>query len=109
MTRFSARVARLPLRVRLVAGFSAAMLFVLAAAAALRAEGAELVRCVCIFTWGWQATAAAFAEATLPLVSLTTLPELLDVAAADGTLSATQRALVEAWVRDPQGWGANIT
>jgi hypothetical protein len=34
MTRFSARVARLPLRVRLVAGFSAAMLFVLAAAAA---------------------------------------------------------------------------
>ena len=34
MTRFSARVARLPLRVRLVAGFSATMLLVLAAAAA---------------------------------------------------------------------------
>src|SRR5690242_517569 len=36
---------------------------VLAAAAALRAEGAELVRCVCIFTWGWQSTATTFAEA----------------------------------------------
>lgn len=78
---------------------------VLAAAAALRAEGAEIVRCVCIFTWGWQATAAAFADAVLPLVPLTALPELLDVAAAEGRLDAAQRALVEAWVRDPQGWG----
>jgi orotate phosphoribosyltransferase len=77
---------------------------VLAAAAALRAEGAELVRCVCIFTWGWQSTATAFADAVLPLVSLTTLPELLDVATEGGVLDAAQRALVEAWVRDPQGW-----
>ena len=81
---------------------------VLAAAAALRAEGAELVRCVCIFTWGWQATAAAFTDAALPLVSLTALPELLDVATAAGALGAAQRALVEAWVRDPQGWRADI-
>ena len=79
---------------------------VLAAAAALRAEGAELVRCVCIFTWGWQATAATFANAALPLVALSALPELLDVATADRALDAAQRALVEAWVRDPQGWGA---
>ena len=79
---------------------------VLAAAAALRAEGAELVRCVCIFTWGWQATAAAFTAAALPLVSLTTLPELLDAATTAGTLGTSQRALIEAWVRDPQGWGA---
>jgi orotate phosphoribosyltransferase len=78
---------------------------VLAAAATLRAEGAELVRCVCIFTWGWQATATAFADATLPLVALTALPELLDVATTSGTLDAAQRALVEAWVRDPHGWG----
>jgi orotate phosphoribosyltransferase len=81
---------------------------VLAAAAALRAEGAELVRCVCIFTWGWQATAAAFTDAALPLVSLTALLELLDVATAAGALGAAQRALVEAWVRDPQGWSADI-
>jgi orotate phosphoribosyltransferase len=77
---------------------------VLAAAAALRAEGAELVRCVCIFTWGWEATATAFADAGLPLVSLTALPELLDVAGEGGALDAPQREIVEAWVRDPQGW-----
>jgi len=82
---------------------------VLAAAAALRAEGAQLVRCVCIFTWGWQATAAAFADAALPLISLTGLPDLLDVATAGGALDAPQRALVEAWVRDPQSWSADIS
>jgi len=80
---------------------------VLAAAAALRADGAELVRCVCIFTWGWQATAVAFAHAGLPLVPLSTLPELLDVATDDQALDTVQRALVEAWVRDPQRWGAD--
>lgn len=80
---------------------------VLAAAAALRAEGAELVRCVCIFTWGWQATAAAFTAAALPLVPLTALPELLDAATANGALSVAQRALVEAWGRDPQRWSAD--
>jgi orotate phosphoribosyltransferase len=79
---------------------------VLAAASELRAEGAELVRCVCIFTWGWQTTNAAFAAAALPLVWLTALPELLDAATAAGSLHAAQRSLVEAWVRDPQGWGA---
>lgn len=79
----------------------------LAAAAALRAEGADIASCVCIFTWGWQATIDAFAAAGLPLVSLTALPDLLDAATTHGALDATQRRLVEAWVRDPQGWGAS--
>src|SRR6266496_6040558 len=57
----------------------------LAAAAALRAEGAELIGCVCIFIWGWQATADAFAAAELVLIPLTTLPALLDVAAREGS------------------------
>ncbi len=78
----------------------------LAAVAALRAEGAELIGCVCIFTWGWQATADAFATAELPLIALTTLPALLDVAAREGSLGDAQRALVEDWVADPQGWAA---
>jgi orotate phosphoribosyltransferase len=78
----------------------------LAAAAALRAEGAELIGCVCIFTWGWRATADAFAQAGVPLVPLTTLPALLNVAVSGSALSAEQRSLVEDWVADPQGWGA---
>jgi orotate phosphoribosyltransferase len=81
----------------------------LAAAAALRAEGAQLLACVCIFTWGWRATADAFAAADLPLAALTTLPALLDVASEQRALSDAQRALVEQWVRDPQGWSPDST
>jgi orotate phosphoribosyltransferase len=75
------------------------------AAAALRESGAELLRCVCIFTWGWEATAQAFAAAGLPLDPLATLPALLEAAAASGMLLPAQRTIVEEWVADPQGWG----
>jgi orotate phosphoribosyltransferase len=78
----------------------------LAAAAALRDAGAELVGCVCIFTWGWQATTQAFAAAKLPLVAITNLPALLDVASQAGGLNPAQRVLVADWVADPQGWAA---
>ena len=75
------------------------------AATALRESGAELLRCICIFTWGWEATRQAFAAAELPLEPLATLPALLEAAAVSGTLSHSQRAIVEDWVADPQGWG----
>ena len=58
-----------------------------------------------VFTWGWEATARAFAEAALELAPLTTLPALLEVAAESGQLPLAQRALIEEWVADPQGWG----
>jgi orotate phosphoribosyltransferase len=75
------------------------------AAAALREAGAELLRCVCIFTWGWDATTRAFAAAGLPLEPLATLPALLEAATASGALPQAQRAIVEEWVVDPQSWG----
>jgi orotate phosphoribosyltransferase len=74
------------------------------AATALREAGAELLRCVCIFTWGWDATARAFAAAGLPLEALAVLPALLEAAAASGALPPQQRAIIEEWVADPQGW-----
>jgi orotate phosphoribosyltransferase len=75
------------------------------AAAALRAVGADLIKCVCIFTWGWEKTKTRFAEANLPLESLATLRDLVEVAAEEGTLSSQQRFEVEAWAADPEGWG----
>lgn len=77
---------------------------VLHAAAALRDAGAELVRCVCIFTWGWEATAQSFAEVGLELQPLATLADLLDVVAETGAISREQRTAVEAWAADPKGW-----
>jgi orotate phosphoribosyltransferase len=74
------------------------------AAAALRAAGAQLLRCVCIFTWGWQATRQRFEQEQLPLQPLATLADLLDAAAQFESLSQAQRATIERWTADPQGW-----
>lgn len=76
----------------------------LTAADALREAGAALLRCVCIFTWGWAATQARFDALGLPLEPLTTLADLLDVAPELAVLGPNDRALLEAWARDPQGW-----
>jgi orotate phosphoribosyltransferase len=77
---------------------------VLNAAAALRAAGAQLIGCVCIFTWGWPATNDAFEAAELPLSSLTTLTDVLDVASEEGRLTKDQRATIEVWAANPQAW-----
>lgn len=76
----------------------------LQAADALRAEGATVTRCICIFTWGWADTAARFAAADLNLVPLATLAALLDVAQRTRQLTPDARALVEAWAANPRGW-----
>lgn len=76
----------------------------LQAAAALRAEGGKLSRCVCIFTWGWAETAASFAAVDLELVALATLTTLLDVAESEGRLPGDDRALIETWAANPRAW-----
>ncbi len=76
----------------------------LQAAEALRAEGAIVTRCICIFTWGWAETMARFAAAELELVPLVTLGAVLDAAQRTGRLMADERALIEAWAANPRGW-----
>jgi orotate phosphoribosyltransferase len=78
------------------------------AAVALRESGAEVLRCICIFTWGWHATAQAFAAVELSLEPLAMLPELLEVATASGRLSPAQRTIVEDWVADPRAWSESV-
>jgi orotate phosphoribosyltransferase len=76
----------------------------LQAATALRTAGADLLRCVCIFTWGWEATAARFREAGVELHALARIHDMLEVATERGMLTPEQRQLVESWAADPQGW-----
>lgn len=71
---------------------------------ALQAQGADVARCVCIFTWGWAETNARFAALGVPLEPLATLADVLDVATTMGTLVTEQRRIVETWAADPQGW-----
>ena len=74
------------------------------AATALRAAGAELVRCVCIFTWGWQATNQRFQHEQLPLQALATLDDMLDAGTQFEQLSPAQRTTIERWAADPEHW-----
>ncbi len=76
----------------------------LQAATAIRAEGGVVMRCVCIFTWGWRETTARFAATDLDLVALATLADVLEVAQHTGRLTADERTMIEAWAVNPQGW-----
>lgn len=71
---------------------------------ALRAAEARVERCVCIFTWGWEATRQRFADAHIQLEALVTLADVLDSATQNKHLGRSQRAIIERWAHDPQAW-----
>ena len=75
---------------------------VLSAAEALRARGAQVVAALAVFTYGFAEAEAAFAEAGLPLVTLTDFPTL--AAAARDTLGPDALAGLADWRRDPAAW-----
>ncbi len=64
---------------------------------ALRAEGADVVACLTIFSYGFPQATAAFAAADLPLISLTNLPALLDAARDQQRLSPAAIATIREW------------
>jgi orotate phosphoribosyltransferase len=72
----------------------------LEAAAALRDAGAEIALTVAIFTYGAPAAARSFAQADLPLATLTDFDTLLDEAEAGGYLEADAVERVRTWHRD---------
>ncbi len=76
----------------------------LASVAALRQAGASVSHVLAIFSYGFPATAASFAQAGVRLLPLTTLPVLLDVAVRTGVLSAAERQMVADWALDPAAW-----
>ncbi len=73
---------------------------------ALREADALVDDCLCIFTWGWDATQQAFQAEHLTLTPLATLNDLLVVATQAGSLDASQRGTIERWAADPKGWKA---
>ena len=64
---------------------------------ALRAEGADVVACLTIFSYGFPQATAAFAAANLPLISLTNLPALIEAARQQQRLSPAAITVVQDW------------
>jgi orotate phosphoribosyltransferase len=69
----------------------------LSGAQALVDEGAQVVACLAIFSYGFPQAADAFAQAGIPLLTLTTLPALLEAAQQTDYLTSEALAAVAAW------------
>jgi orotate phosphoribosyltransferase len=72
----------------------------LAAVAALRGLGADVVAVVAVFTYGLDDAARAFAASGVPLHALTDF----DALAGQGGFSPEARASLHEWRRDPAAW-----
>jgi len=76
------------------------------AAAALVDAGAALEGLVAIFTYGLSTAAARFAEARVDAIALSSFGALMEEALAQGALTASQKAILSDWQRDPGAWSA---
>jgi len=70
----------------------------------LRAEGAEVLEILALFSYGLPVAEAAFAEAKVPLRVLATFDELAQRAEAKGILVGDDRASLGEWRRDAGAW-----
>ena len=77
---------------------------VLSAAEALREAGADVAAVLAIFTYGFAEAERAFAEAGVPLITLTDFAALAEAARQSGALGADAWEVLRAWRDDPAGW-----
>ncbi len=64
---------------------------------ALRAEGADVIACLTIFSYGFPQATPAFRAADLPLITLTTLPALVEAAREQSRLSPEAIDAIQEW------------
>jgi len=75
---------------------------------AVREAGGKASHCLAIFSYGFPEGREAFSSLKPPcqLHTLLEFPLLLETARAKGALSHEQGAALDAWGKDPWGWGA---
>ena len=77
---------------------------VLTAAAAVQAEGVEVLGVVGIFNYELAALQENFAERNLTYQTLTNYSELLEAANAERTFTEAEMASMLEWKKDPTAW-----
>ena len=75
------------------------------AADAVREAGGEVLAVLAIFSYELDRAQAAFAEAGVSLQTLSSYSVLIDVAAAQGTIAASDVELLQSWRRAPEAFG----
>lgn len=71
----------------------------------LKEQGLKVEGMVSIFTYGFDVAATAFAEAGVPLKSLTNYETLISLAVEKGLVGAAEEATLLSWRKDPANWG----
>jgi orotate phosphoribosyltransferase len=71
----------------------------------LKEQGLKVEGMVSIFTYGFDVAATAFAEAGVPLKSLTNYETLISLAVEKGLVGAAEEATLLNWRKDPANWG----
>ena len=79
----------------------------LAAVAALRKAGAEVLGMTAIFTYGFDLAAERFAESKVTLDTLSNYHALIAEARSRGLVNEEQADVLRAWRRSPAEWGQN--
>jgi len=72
----------------------------------LKAEGAEVVACLSISSYGWPEAQRAFSQAKVPQYTLTSFTEILAEAEKLRRITAAQSYEIHGWLHDPQAWSA---
>lgn len=73
---------------------------------ALRDAGAIVTDCLAIIQYGFAEASQAFSAAGVTLHTLTSFPDVLQIALNRNQLRADDAASIRAWLRDPHGWAA---
>lgn len=79
----------------------------LKAALAVREAGAEPLAVLAIFTYQFQTAIDAFAEAGIPLHTISNYSALIEQAAEAGKIAQSDIAALQAWRTNPQEYGKN--
>lgn len=79
----------------------------LKAAQAVQASGAHVLAVIAIFTYEFTQAEQAFADAQLPLHTLTSYSSLIDIALQRQLIQASDMALLKAWRENPKQYLVN--
>lgn len=69
--------------------------------------GVKVEAVLAIFTYGLPSADEAFAQAGIPLFTLSSFPVLIDVAEESGSLDDAEMESLRAWYRNPARWSAD--
>ena len=79
------------------------------AAHAIREAGGEVIGIQAIFSYGLPILEKNLADANISATSLTTFPELVEVAESTGNLTKSEIHSLREWQQDPRAWSDLVT